>query len=288
MVGAVIGAFEVRAKLRGTRLGEAWRAVHRQTGGDVVIEVVRRDICESAQVAATNAVDAAINDARAIAQLASGHIAKVFTADIYENKLYVVSELLAGGNTLAERLVRGRMSTTQVAAIAHQIATALVSAGRSNIAHLDLEPRNIFLVPDPDQSSKERVIVSGFGLGRIIAALPELGASPYMAPEIWQGRAVAGRGDSASDIYAIGCLAFEMAAGRTPFAGDPVSLRTKHLTMEPPSIRSFAPDFAIALDKTIGRMLGKLPEERPRMMRDVAKLFDMYAGHSAPLDETQE
>lgn len=284
MVGAVIGAFEVRAKLRGTRLGESWRAVNRHTGGDVVIDLVRRDICEHAH----DAIDDCIADARAIAQIASGHIAKVFTADVHEGKLYVVTELLAGGNTLAERLVRGRMSTTQVAGLAHQIANALVSAGRSNIAHLDLEPRNVFLVPDPEQSSKERVILSGFGFGRIVAMLPELGASPYQAPEVWQGRAVAGKGDSPTDIYAIGCLAFEMAAGRTPFAGDPQSLRTKHLTADPPSIRGFAPDFAIALDKTIGRMLGKLPDERPRSMRDVAKLFDMYAGHMGPLDETQE
>ena len=286
MVGASIGAFEVRAKLRGTRLGEAWRAVHRHSGGDVVIEIVRRDVCDA--VAASGALDAAIADAREIAQLASAHIAKVFTADRHEGRLYVVTEVLAGGNTLAERLMHGRMSTTQVAGIAHQIASALVTASRSHVAHHDLEPRNIFLMPDPDQSSKERVIVSGFGLGPIVTALPEMGAAPYVSPELWQGRLPHGKGDSPADIYALGCLAFEMACGRTPFAGDPQTLRTKHLTTEPPSIRSFAPDFAIALDKTIGRMLSKLPEERPRMLRDVAKLFDMYAGHSAPLDETQD
>jgi serine/threonine-protein kinase len=287
VVGSVLGAFEIRAKLRGTRFGEAWRGVNRNTGGDVVIDLVRRDICDAAPVQASGAVDAAIADARSIAQLASGHIAKVFTADVHAGQLYVVTELLAGGNTLGERLVRGRMSTTQVAGIAHQIANALVSAGRSQVPHLDLEPRNVFLVPDPDQSSKERVIVSGWGLGRLVAALPELGAAPYVAPELWQGRAAQARGDHPADVYALGCLAFEMACGRTPFAGDPATLRSKHLTADPPSIRSFAPDFTIALDKTIARMLAKTVDERPRQMRDIAKLFDMYAGHSAPLDETQ-
>ena len=79
-----------------------------------------------------------------------------------------------------------------------------------------------------------------------------------------------------------------MACGRPPFSGDVAQLRSKHLTEDAASVRSLAPDFAIALDKLIARMLEKVPTERPRSLREVAKLFDMFAGRAAPLDETAQ
>jgi eukaryotic-like serine/threonine-protein kinase len=278
MIGTVVGAFEIKAKLGEGPLGESYRAAHKQSGSDVVVKLVRREL---SVLPAANGV---IAEADAIARIAFSNIAKVYEGGRHDGRVYVVSEHLAGGETLAARMAKGRMSSTQLAGICHQLANALITAQRSNIAHLDLKPQNVFLLPDPERPSKERVIVTDFGFGKLVLASPETcGPAAYLAPEAWRGQ-----GDASADIYALGCLSFEMACGRTPFSGDAAAQRTKHLTEDPASVRSMAPDMAIALDKLIARMLEKVPAERPRSLREIAKLFDMFAGRSAPLDETAQ
>jgi serine/threonine protein kinase len=255
-----------------------WRGAHRETGHPVAVKLISKPLSD------TVPGQEVLGEIQAVARIAYLHVQKIFAGGTYEGRTYIVSELLEGGETLADRIARGRMSTTQMAGIAHQIANALITAQRSGVSHNDLKPQNIVLVKDVERSSGERAIVCDFGLGRLACAYPELGPGAYTSPEVWQRHA----GDGLSDIYALGCLAFEMASGRPPFTGPREGLRAKHLTADPPTVRSFAPDFTIALDTLLARMLSKVPSERPKSLRDVAGLFDRFAGHSAPLDETQQ
>src|SRR5262249_686152 len=91
----------------------------------------------------------------------------------------------------------------------------------------------------------------------------------------------------AADIYALGCLAFQMAVGRPPFmAPTHARMREKHLHDPAPSIRSQKPDIGAVLDQLVARMLEKRPADRPQSMKDLAKLFDLLVGPDAPLGET--
>jgi serine/threonine protein kinase len=93
--------------------------------------------------------------------------------------------------------------------------------------------------------------------------------------------------DGAADVYALGCLAFELAVGRPPFqAPTHARMREKHMHDAAPSIRSQMPDIGAVLDKLVARMLEKRAADRPRSMKDLAKLFDLLVGQEAPLGET--
>ena len=93
--------------------------------------------------------------------------------------------------------------------------------------------------------------------------------------------------DGAADVYALGCLAFQLAVGWPPFqAPTHARMREKHLHDPAPSVRSQMPDTGVVLDRLVSRMLEKRAQDRPRSMKDIAKLFDLLVGQQAPLGET--
>jgi serine/threonine-protein kinase len=226
-----------------------------------------------------------VNATRAVARVASAALAKVLDAGIAgDGRAYVVSEHVVG-QTLGQRLAGGRLSQTQVADVVAQIARALLAAQGVGVVHHDLKPANVLLVPDEDRATGERAVVLDFGLAPLVAARLERAASAYIAPELWS------RGeqptDGAADVYALGCLAFQLAVGRPPFqAPTHEKMREKHLHDPAPSVRSLAPDTGVVLDRLVARMLEKRPADRPPSVQDLAKLFDLLVGQEAPLGET--
>jgi serine/threonine-protein kinase len=292
MIGETIGRYELRSRLGEGPFGEVWLAGHRETQAAVAIKLLHAD------VSSLPAIARFVDDARAVGRLANAGIAKVFDAGLRpDGRAYAVSELVLG-QTLRQRISAGRFSQTQVADVVAQTARALAAAQGVNVSHHDLKPTNILLVPDEERATGERVVVLDFGLAPLATALlapsaiairaatPYLAAgAPYLAPEQW--RAGEAPVSPAADIYALGCLAFEMATGRPPFkAPSHATLRERHLQDQAPSVRSYMPDIGAVMDKLVGRMLEKSPTERPRSMKDIAKLFDLLVGHQAPLGET--
>src|SRR5262249_41666156 len=135
---------------------------------------------------------------------------------------YLVMECL-DGETLARRIDRlGKLAEVDVVQIARQIAGTLAAAHAKGIIHRDLKPDNVFLVPDPVAPGRERTKIGDFGAAQLTAdSLPSqtrtgslIGSPSYMAPEQCRGRTDI---DARADEYALGCVMFEMAAGRPPF-----------------------------------------------------------------------
>jgi eukaryotic-like serine/threonine-protein kinase len=279
MIGETIGRFELRSRLGAGGFGEVWLAGHRETGDAVAIKLL------DPRLAGLREIERFVEDSRAVGRIANANTAKVFDAGIRaDGRPYVVSELVLG-ETLAQRIARGRASQTQVADVIQQIARSLIAAQGVGVVHHALKPSNVMLVPDPERASGERAVVLDHGLAALVANNIERTAGEYLAPEQWMAgeRAV----DGSADAYALGCIAFEMATARPPFkAASHAKLREKHLRDAAPSIRSLMPDVGVVLDKLVARMLEKQPADRPRSMKDIAKLFDLLVGMEAPLGET--
>jgi serine/threonine protein kinase len=279
MIGETIGRFELRSRLGAGPFGEVWLAGHRETQDAVAIKLLYPD------VSSLPVIPEAVNATRAVARIANASVAKVYDVGVRgDGRVYIVSELVIG-QSLGQRFAQGRFSQTQVAEVIVQIAHALIAAHGVGVVHHDLKPSNVLLVPDAERVSGERVVVLDFGLAPAVPAVLERTAPAYVAPELWsRGEIAAG---VSADVYALGCLAFQLAVGRPPFlAPTHAKMREKHLHDPAPSIRSQMPDLGAVMDKLVARMLEKRPADRPQSMRELAKLFDLLLGQEAPLGET--
>jgi serine/threonine-protein kinase len=184
------------------------------------------------------------------------------------------------GETLADRLLRTEsVPWASACEIARQVAEAIAAAHANGIVHRDLKPENVFLVRDPaDPAVVASVKVLDFGIAKLLAADASarltmrgiaLGTPEYMAPEQCAG---ADEIDERADIYALGCILFEMLSGEPPFIAESVQeLFALHMFRPAPAIGERVaglPDWVAGL---VTIMLAKKREERPASMRRVAR-----------------
>jgi serine/threonine protein kinase len=260
-----IGDYELLTKLGTGAFGETWEAEHTTTKLHVALKLLRAEL--SMLVDLRRFAD----DARAIARVAHAGIARIqHVGQTDDARLYLVRDLVAG-ESLENRLERGRFSSTQAAETGQQIARAMHTMKTAGFVHHDLKPSNIRYVLDPDRPGRERVIVLDFGMAPFVAGAVEQASPAYLAPEQRDGGA-----SSAADVYALGCLIFEMVCQQPP----------AHHHDPAPTARSLVPDVSGSLDRLIALMLQTTPDRRPHSFSDVARLLDMIVGLEAPLAET--
>lgn len=188
---------------------------------------------------------------------------------------FLVMEYL-DGETLGSLLEGGRLEPSAAVALAAQVASAVAALHAAGIAHCDLKPDNIHVLYEEGLAGWPRTKVLDFGVARRLDAViddePSIAGTPaYMAPEQWRGAAVTG-----SDVYALGCVLYELCTGETPFSGTLPELMTAHLEALPMRAAVRRPGLRPELDRLISRMLAKDPALRPRM-REVARALTQLA-----------
>jgi len=251
-------------------------AVHRRLGQ---VRAVRVLAPQSSQTKGRWAKRFA-SEARAAMQLRHPGILQLFDyGTLATGGAFVAMEYVEGEP--ASRWLRrmGRLSEQPLlaAALVGAVADALAHAHARGIVHRDVEPENILLVPDPDDRQKFTVKVLELGVTRILRGIPadELtaGNPRYRAPEQWLTGRLA---DERADIYALGCMLFELIAGRVPFAsGQDCELMHAHLYTAPPDLRSFAPRAPAEIERLVARMLAKAPQRRHQTMEEVVMAVEL-------------
>ncbi|HYH96924.1 serine/threonine-protein kinase [Hyalangium sp.] len=192
---------------------------------------------------------------------------------------YMVMEHLRG-ESLAQRLRKGRMSMREAFSVARQMGSALQAAHRAGVVHRDLKPANVFLVPtDSEGMVTERVKLLDFGISKLMGSQTLqtqedvlMGTPRYMAPEQAMGR---NRDvDSRSDIFAFGCIVYEMLCGDSPFAGGTIAEVVYRVVHEQPeSLASRMPDLPGRAVSAVDRALAKAPKDRyPDVATFIAEL----------------
>jgi serine/threonine protein kinase len=288
-VGSVVGKYVVRAKVGEGAMGTVYLGQHQALETRVAIKVIRRDVRQTEED-----VSRFFTEARAASKIGHENIVSVYDVGRTDDgDPYYIMELLTG-ESLAQRIARGRRPLEEVRHVAAQIAGALAASHQKGIVHRDLKPANILLIKRGDDASFVKVV--DFGVAKLTDEHEAtghrtqtgrlLGTPHYMAPEQVAGRrAVDGR----ADVYALGVMLFEMVCGRLPFdAPKWTEVLIQHVTQDPPRARERAPDCPAWLERVIDRALRKTPSERPRMsaMRDALRLADDGAADAAPPDET--
>ena len=201
-----------------------------------------------------------------MAALSHPNIVAVFDIGVERGLPYVVMELLEG-ETLGRRLKRSTLDWRGALPVAVAVVDGVAAAHAKGIIHRDIKPENIFLTPGGG------VKVLDFGLARVEKAAPAergmsvtvtletqpgviLGTVSYMAPEQVRGQ----HADARSDVFALGCVLFEMVTGRRPFDGDTTAdVMAAILHGAPPLLSESGRSRPAALDRVIGRCLEKDP-----------------------------
>ena len=204
-------------------------------------------------------------------EISHPNVCKIFeihTASTGQGDIDFLTMEFLEGETLSERLQRGRVPEPEARAIALQLCAGLAEAHRHHVIHGDLKSNNVILTKDRDGAV--RAVITDFGLAREplarIADLPrqtgpsELvgGAPDYMAPELYRGE----KNSVASDIYALGVMLYELASGRRPFG--PEVTWEQRLTLQPPRVHS-------KWNRILTRCLNPDPAGRFRSAEQVAQ-----------------
>jgi serine/threonine-protein kinase len=196
------------------------------------------------------------------ARLTHPHILPVFDSGEGEGVLYYVMPYVRG-ESLRQRLAREkRLPVDAAVQIAREIAGALDYAHRHGVVHRDIKPENVLL-------EEGHAIVADFGVARALAgdrgpALTEVGLAVgtpyYMSPEQSMGE---GAFDGRTDLYALGCVLYEMLAGQPVFEGPTAqAVARQHLFETPRRLRAVRPEVPEAIERVVNRALAKSPDER--------------------------
>lgn len=297
--GTKLGPYEIVSPLGAGGMGEVYRAHDTRLGRDVAIKVLPTEL--SADPDLKQRLE---REARSVSSLNHPHICQLYDIGSQDGTDFLVMELLQG-EPLDVRLQKGPLPVKQVLEFGVQIADALEKAHRAGTVHRDLKPANIFLTPSgaklldfglakptgaavPSGSATSIVTDSGMAnptLDVTSLSLPApaltqqgriVGTFQYMAPEVIQG----GRADARSDIFAFGCVLYEMVTGKRAFEGkSQLSVMTAILEHEPEPLSTVRPASPAALDYVVQNCLEKNPGHRFQTAHDV-KLQLAWLGKS--------
>ena len=253
-------------------MGEVWLAEDSRLRRRVAIKVLPAEFAADPERLARFE-----REARAAAQLNHPNIAVVFDVGADGETHYFVQEYLLG-TTLRSRLDRGAPSLEGSLRIAGDVTSALSAAHRAGIVHRDLKPENIFLTEEGHTK------VLDFGLAKVVEAAaaggpgdPEsptelatiagviMGTSGYMAPEQIEGQPV----DSRADLFALGCVLYEMSTGRRAYPGESL-LQTMHQIVHEPAPLAELVDAPPELIRIVGKCLARQPRRRYQTAADLA------------------
>jgi len=259
-------------------MGEVYRAEHTLLGRAVALKILLPEMSRDRQL-----VERFFNEARAAAKLRHPGVVEVFDyGHDSSGNAFIVMELLSG-EPLADRIARDkRMPIGLAAAIARQVAGALQAAHVQGIIHRDLKPENIFVVEDAGAPGGVRVKVLDFGIAKLaVEDSPRsvktktgviFGTPRYMAPEQCKN---AGAVDARSDVYALGCIFFEMVLGRAPFDYDSWGeLVAAHIHETPPRPREIDPELGEDVEAILLKAIAKKPEDRYASMAELSRALE--------------
>ena len=284
--GTKLGLYVVQSLLGAGGMGEVYRARDASLKRDVAIKVLPASFSRDPDRLRRFQLEA-----EAAAALNHPNILSIFHIGQQDASPYIVTELL-DGETLRERLRRGALKLRDAIDIAIQTAKGLAAAHEKGIAHRDLKPENLFLAKDG------RVKILDFGLAKLMqpttgsdsptASLRDhtdagrvLGTVGYMSPEQVRGQPA----DTRSDIFALGCVLYEMLTGKRAFR-KPSSVETMNaiLNEDPPAVSDITRTIPPALERVVHRCLEKPPDRRFQSASDLAFALDALTGSAVLSD----
>jgi serine/threonine protein kinase len=287
----IAGRYRLQEVVGRGGMGEVWQASDEVLGRPVALKLLL------SRPGDDTALGRFRLEAQTAARLSHRNVVAVYDFGTDQGRLYLVMELIDGRSLADELADHGPLPPQQVAAIGAGVATGLAVAHREGVIHRDIKPANLLLPSDGT------VKIGDFGLARFadesVAGLTVtgqvMGTTAYLAPE----RGLGHPAGPASDVYALGCVLYQLLTGRPPFQADTAAAVVyQHVETSPRPIRGYRPDLPEPFDAYVLTMLSKDPERRPTAQQAAGAFAaartawvpppPAAAGTSAPLPGAQD
>jgi serine/threonine-protein kinase len=278
----IANRFRIECEIGRGGMGTVYLATHLGLERPVAIKVLKAEFAADPEVA-----DRFMREARTMARLRHTRAAMIFDAgSLPDGRPFIVMEHVEG-STLADVLAReGRFSPERAVRIACEICDVLAEAHALGIVHRDLKPSNIML-------NERGVSVLDFGIAKVLTASADvtkthattesgliIGTPRYMSPEQCMGKPVG----TASDLYSVGVLVYEMLAGQPPFTdGLQSAVLVRQATSAPPPLMARCPEVPRRLALATHTLLAKNPSDRPKSARETRAMLERSIQNTAQL-----
>jgi serine/threonine-protein kinase len=262
-------------------MAEVYRARDELLGRDVAVKVLNERLSRDRSF-----VERFRREAQAAANLSHPNIVSLYDYGSDDDAYFIVMEFI-DGQGLDVLVKQGPLLPERAAEIAADVAKALERAHGAGLVHRDIKPSNIMI------NSHGQTKVTDFGIVRALGADAEqtmtqtgmvIGTAAYLSPEQAQGSPI----DERTDIYALGCVLYEMLTGKPPFTGDtPLSIAYKHVRENPAPPSQLNPDVPPELDAIVLKALAKNPANRyssaHEMREDLERFLAGKEVHATPV-----
>jgi len=284
MIGQTLLHYRITEKLGAGGMGEVWRATDTRLGRDVAIKVLPEAFARDPERVARFE-----REARVLASLNHPNIAAIHGFEQAGERHFLVLEYVPGP-TLAEKIAGGPLEIDEALRLSRQIAEALEEAHDKAVVHRDLKPANVKVTPEG------KVKVLDFGLAKALAGDPGdpsqsatltvaatragviMGTAAYMSPEQARGQ----RLDRRTDIWAFGCVLYEMLSGRRAFGGENITDIIAAIVTREPDWSKLPGATPAGVHRLLRRCLEKDPKDRLRDIGDAPILTETPAVVAPP------
>ncbi len=261
---ALLDRYSLERELGRGGMGTVWLARDLRLDRPVAIKVLRAELAEEPRARARF-----LNEARTAARLAHPHIVPIYSV-LTEGSLAAIVMALVEGETLGARIRRrGPLDSAAAERLVREVGWALEYAHQSGVIHRDLSLENVLL-----ERGSGRALLADFGLAAPrddAEGAPVFGTPGFLAPEVIRGEGAA----PASDLYALGVIAYTALTGSPPFSADTTAeLLAKHLVQPAPDLHGKLPGISPRLARVIGDCLAKDPDARPRDAQQLLGALD--------------
>jgi serine/threonine protein kinase/streptogramin lyase len=266
-IGSVLGGYRVEGVAGEGGMGRVYRATQIGLGRQVALKLIMPELAMEPDFRERFA-----RESRLTAAIEHPNVIPVYEAGEADGRLFIAMRWVEGTDLRSVILREGPIDPERTVAIVEQVAAALDAAHAGGLVHRDVKPANVML---SSAHGREHVYLMDFGLTKRTASVGGLtrtgafvGTPDYMAPEQIKGEHT----DARSDVYALGCLLFNVLSGRPPFDRDTeVAKMYAQLHDPPPSVVRMVPGTPPGLDAVVSRALAKQPDERYPSAGDLGK-----------------
>ncbi|SFJ08646.1 protein kinase domain-containing protein [Planctomicrobium piriforme] len=257
-----IWPFEILEQIGEGGMGVVYRARYVVNGRQVALKMVPTDVADKTALARFE------RELEVLKTLRHPNIVRCFGGVCEDKRRFYAMELLEGGSLEDQLQAKGKLAWEQVIYYGLQMCAALECSHEKGVVHRDVKPSNFLLTPSGQLKLSDFGLASVMAARKITAAGKTAGTFLYMAPEQIRGQDVTPR----TDLYALGCVLFELVTGEVPFIGEtPGATLHLHCYAPPPRPTEKALDCPVLLERTILKLLEKDPAQRYESAATVAR-----------------